>query len=237
MNTELSSHPIRLTVPALMFVAFAGSHYLATSSSDLPIRVVRARSDISEGHNITLDDLGYAEIVGSSDLLQTFVHYSDRAQYAGLPVSRNVVAGELLCLKDLQQPTIKQMELEPGEDGLPISLSRVDYSEKELVVGMNLSFAVAGPTADIEVIGPFRVVAIGGTAHRNATSESPGADQDGKQITIASKTVDGRFDLMTTRLLKAQNNLDDNGEKIIGIVYPGRRPDADRASRQPVADH
>jgi len=216
MNITGLTGVIRVLTAVIMFIVFAFSHYMATSTKEVPIVLAKARQDLPAGARIRPDDLVKETIYGDESLFRSFVAYDDRGKDLLFnPLNRKIVAGELISIRDLLQPTTREPLLRENEVGVHISLDRLAYAERQLTVGIHVGFLVQDGSGNPELLKPFRIVAIGSNVQKTTTEET----EDRRILTIAAKLQDGKLDEQSSRLIAATTG--DQDEKLAALVMLG----------------
>jgi len=219
---------LRILVPVGLFLAFAGAHYVGTQSKLETMELTAAGRDLKAGTQLVEASLDPVSIQGTASLFRNFVPFGQRGQdllYA--PLNRDVKKGELIALSDLLQPVESQLQLEPDEVGVHVSLEKLSFEEGQITVGVQVGFlleTMKGEQAGkMELLEPFRVIGIGDRVIAAKGMPQDEKPRNPKLLTIAVKrTAEGGLEEKALRLMgAAADDLSDRPERVRALVMLG----------------
>lgn len=229
------NHWLRLALPLGLGLAAAVVNWVTVSSGMKPMAFVRVNRSLARGAVFTAQCLERVEMSGElGKLPYTAVRWEDRATLYERPTPRQLLAGDLVLWRDAT-PLPRELQTQPGEVMMGISLAGMTSVPEFIQVGQQVGFFVGGegkPAAPVaadgsqsppsrtplEYLGPFRVLAVGKRI-------TPGGEVlDGERnsmetiLTVAARFLPNsrRLDERSARLLSARTGF--SGERILGIV-------------------
>jgi hypothetical protein len=202
----------KLTLPVGLGLAAACAHGLAVYSKIAPSTYIVVTRDIVEGEPVAAGDLAKIELYGDqAGLPKTVLPFAQRAMMYGQIARRDFSKGDLVLWQDTK-PAHGRPRLAADEVPLQIALSGKSHLTRFLEVGQNVSFLLAtdadAPVPDrksssfeeeepltpiaatSELVGPFRVVAIGSRVEPGDIDRTRNREEI-EMITVAAKLVPG----------------------------------------------
>ena len=208
----------KLLLPLGIGIAAAALNYWLMSRVTSPRDFVVVTQRIEAGQLFERPKLGTVRVSGDLDQFsKSALSPANLSVILNRPAPRTMEPGDVVLWRDASPPP---QELAPGdgEHAMPISLQGVDIVPELLLVGQYVGFfvavapegAVVSPgqePADVEIeyVGPFRVLSVGGRLSRTAEEMRSSSSSDGDKIIVAIRLGPGQTpDASTAKLIQAE---------------------------------
>jgi len=210
-------------------------------SGPAPVKLAAAAVDIKEGEIFTDEMVQSISAPGGSSVGKSAVPYAERGVVViGQAARRKITKGELLLFDDfrVQTPEMQESSLAPGEAAVQVPLDNIKCPANLLQLNAQVGFVVVNraPLEGLEglmktkqqppkILGPFRVVSVGG---KTSTFARDTTTQSGQPLTIGVAVkpgVDGKLEGIAAEFLQLLgHNAGQGGSEIAAIVlFPSRK--------------
>lgn len=225
---------LKLAVPIGLGIVATVLNFMAGATSQKPVYFVAAKTDIAAGTPFSDDVLISIPVPSSAvgTLKGAAFTYDERAVLLGRPCPRELKKGEIIFYQDAS-PKEPELDLHADEVAEFLSLEGITNNlPKVLKVGDKIGFyvPVAPPTdgkgdplkagkMEIEYIGPFRIVSIGGRITRDVSGKMSAATGETREIGFAVKKTGDRLDEKVKRLFEARLAQSAGGGQVVVEIY------------------
>jgi hypothetical protein len=240
---------MKLLVPIGLGVIAGLVNYAAMQQKLQPVTFVAASRDLRVGDSLSDSDWQALTLSGDvASMKSSAVLWEDRKVLWKKKAGRSLRKGDMFFLSD----ALQAIELQPGdgEVAMAISLDRIPYVPRFLLVGEKIGFLIeqskneaanppanppAGtPAAPRETepayVGPFRLLSVGERLSRTQPDDAGTAvDTSGRGLIYVGIRLDEstkQLDEASRRLVLAQVPDMTGRQKILGIVLHGNRQKA-----------
>lgn len=172
------------------------------------------------------------------DLIASGILWKDRETIQGMVANRAYQGGEILLRQDLKTVARKDLSemLAAGEIAFPVPVDPRTFVPDNFNPGDNISFFVpqymssapqpvpadaengnnASPAKNEAIIGPFRILALGGRKGSRDVAEAAGSRNTREDVvTVALILKDGNFDEKSTALVRMLNVTANKGVSVV----------------------
>ena len=209
-------------------------------SGPAPVKLAAAASDIKEGEIVTDEMVEAVSAPGGSAVGKSAVPYAERGVVViGQTARRKITKGEMLLFDDfrVQSPDMQETSLGPGEAAVQVPLDNIKCPANLLQLNTQVGFVVVSRPAmeglesvlkakqPPKILGPFRVVSVGGKTNSLARES---VVQNGQPMTIGVAVKpgpEGKLEGIAGEFLQLLgHNAVQGGSEITAIVlFPGRK--------------
>lgn len=219
----------KLLIPLTLGGIAAGINFAVMYHSIDPQEFIVAKQDLMAGE-ILIEELLQKQIISgeAAALMKSAIPWKEyQSLVAGRRLVRPLQKNDLLLWRDVASP--EELELEPGEDAMAISLEGVAVVERFLPIGDYVTFVVAtrpdfasesSVSEDrFERVGPFRLLSAGPRMTRYSPDDTDAAISS-RVVTIA---IPGGANLedKTRRLLNALAQEHHGRSPLIAMIIHG----------------